>query len=690
MKKIILETKKFMDKFNNISLIVILQKISSLKSYIIKKLEIPPNSTLLEDLNFYLALSINLIFFNSIKHHFEYMKFHTNHKTSFLIRPEAIKTSTLLRLNLSEAYYENEFNNFGVVQILAKFLQYNKYLNHVDLSGNHIDLGLFEILLSAIKLKQLPESFELDLSSCNISDSCAQVLLNVFTTGLCLQNLKINLWNNHITSKGLKYLIKCAVILSQQGKRLQFILQKNNLDKESYLSFLSSEENLRVLDNFDLSFNNLNSLEKESHILSFVNLSQTIFLDKLNLSNSKLKNEGLFYLTESLGKYYFVKSLILQSNEIDHEGCKFLFNKLTKIFEKQEKYDKVRSKYLSEKQLEENNYCLKTIDLSYNNITKGEISIAEFLFKNYENSIENLILSSCNLSSIYLLYLAKGVFSNKCLKVLDLSNNPSIEEVLEEFLNALNGNNFSIVEEENLKYEKFVKSYSQSLKDSSLEFLNLSHNKLNDQSLKFLSEFLIKNKSIKNIILKFSNFSDEGVKVLVESLKYNKSLQELNLSDNQTFSLPNLFNLLAKYPSNLESLKVSYCNKLPFSCEDFLNFLIYGQHDKLKKLDISYNFIGSSKFEIIMSRLQSANRKIDFLNLSSNSLSQNDFNNYIVSTGNQDLFFTHINLKSNKVRISDNYISVLNATQLYVFELSWDIDLNLISFLQKFPKIIII
>ena len=58
-------------------------------------------------------------------------------------------------------------------------------------------------------------------------------------------------------------------------------------------------------------------------------------LNELNLSYNHIKDDGVFYISNALGKSFFARNIILKENEITMEGANYLCLSLIKLFKKE-------------------------------------------------------------------------------------------------------------------------------------------------------------------------------------------------------------------------------------------------------------------------------------------------------------------------------------------------------------------
>lgn len=97
--------------------------------------------------------------------------------------------------------------------------------------------------------------------------------------------------------------------------------------------------------------------------------------------------------------------------------------------------------------------------------------------------------------------------------------------------------------------------------DARITRLNMSHNKIDDESMNAFGEFLENNKHLSDITLEYNNISDKGIEILSEYLAGNTALRKVSFGKNEAItnkSLPYI-NEIAKTTSIAE-LGINGCS----------------------------------------------------------------------------------------------------------------------------------
>ena len=250
-----------------------------------------------------------------------------------------------------------------------------------------------------------------------------------------------------------------------------------------------------------------------------------------------------------------------------------------------------------------NNTSLKKLDISSNKLGREEaVALAEMLSCN--KSLTELNLRRCAVPEAGLRRIARGLFHNTSLKMLDIShNNLGMEEAvaLAEMLSC----NKSLTEL-NLRECAIPKNglreiargllHNTSLKklDNSGGYLSFSH--LGMEGSVALAEMLSCNKSLTELNLQYCDIPENGLKEIARGLLHNTSLKKLDISRGYlNFSHSNELGMeesvaLAEMLSCNKSLtELNICGfDIP---ENGLREIARGllHNTSLKKLDISRN-----------------------------------------------------------------------------------------------------
>jgi hypothetical protein len=287
-----------------------------------------------------------------------------------------------------------------------------------------------------------------------------------------------------------------------------------------------------------------------------LNKNQTI--TDLNYENNFYKEKYMTnYISKTLKINKSIKKLDLSCNFIIILGNTMCDNGVHKIFQS------LKYNYsLSSLNLYSNNFIILFLD---NNIShRGYYNIINL---NENTSLTEIILGgdikTMNVKGYE--YISEMIKSNKSIKIFDLS---CIY--------------FYKIGNSKICYSSMIFISDSLIANSTITNLDLSHNELNEESIKLLSTSLIKNSSILKLnlsgqlddesmvyfsnMLKINNsltslyinpclFSEEGLSLLSNALLKNKSINELNIGSNFIYNYDKLTNCLM-YNSTITSIKI--------------------------------------------------------------------------------------------------------------------------------------
>jgi len=148
--------------------------------------------------------------------------------------------------------------------------------------------------------------------------------------------------------------------------------------------------------------------------------------------------------------------------------------------------------------------------------SKGKIRIKSFFKKEDVVILAEVLKTNTTIQELYLQKtrfglcaqsidcFAKALSENSSLQKLDLSYNKIQDEEAKLLFQALE-------------------------KNVGLKYIKLEENGIGNESIKSLAHFLKENTSLQKINLACNNIDDEGVKCLAQALKFNKTLKAINL-----------------------------------------------------------------------------------------------------------------------------------------------------------------
>lgn len=253
----------------------------------------------------------------------------------------------LLNDKISLSYYGV---NPQAVRAMAIALQYNKYVQSLDLTDNFLNddacYHLGRMLLSNVTLT------ELNVTGCRIGHS--GILRLGYTLKINRTLMTLNLSNNNIGEKGGEYFAK-QIFNGAVVRRID--LSKNSLGRITALALTEAFEINNKITHLDLSWNNffqpqttaklLVMIASTSHVLQELNLAWNSLegervadalksilliptLAVLNLSNNRLQGEAITKISENLNKAKKLETLDLSFNPMSPTDAQAVLEKMLK------------------------------------------------------------------------------------------------------------------------------------------------------------------------------------------------------------------------------------------------------------------------------------------------------------------------------------------------------------------------
>ena len=249
----------------------------------------------------------------------------------------------------------------------------------------------------------------------------------------------------------------------------------------------------------------------------------------------KLGVRELELIYQAIVKDRKVKDLVLHMCQIDEEGLIEILKKIpsTSPINARFIYSHLTERTAIALATAVQASSIKSIDLTYNNIgPKGAIALAHAL---RGSSVEDLLLSEYDIS----LEATQGLTQvlsegSTCLKSLDLSKNNIGDEGVVALAKALPNTR---IEELKLNMNEItevgVAEICNAVKSTpTLVELYLGGNNLTDTSAKFLAE-TIRSCPLKKLNLNLNKFTDKGVAYLAEAIAESITLEHLDLRGNR-------------------------------------------------------------------------------------------------------------------------------------------------------------
>ena len=288
----------------------------------------------------------------------------------------------------------------------------------------------------------------------------------------CLTQLDLS--NNNLSQEVADDIVSVIRV----NNLLEILLLNDNHLVSSTVSVVNALKELSTLEEVNLNGNKNKSSDLAPAIASMIESNKRI--EVLSLSDNNLKGNGIILIAKSLCKISALKVVNLQNNNITEEAAEALASIIS------------------------NNIGLEELYLGNNQLKYGAIKIAQALQK------------------------------ISLLRVLDLQNNNIPEEIIDDLVAAINANKSieTLWLNDNHLGSSAV-AVIQALKEiSPLNWLNLSNNKNESNSLAPAMASMVENKFMEVLLLSDCNLNENGIIQMARSLCKISTLRVINLQNN--------------------------------------------------------------------------------------------------------------------------------------------------------------
>ena len=461
-----------------------------------------------------------------------------------------------------------------------------KYLNQVlgKFKIQYLDFSFSKIGNNGLNF--IVESIKINnsLRKINISDNyLGNDGIKQLTENLNKNILFLDISNNHFEPNACSYLSNYL----SESKIEKLIMSNNKIKLVGIKELFPGLEKCINIKYINLRGNDLE--EQCCKIISdFLKLNHSII--KLNLSKNKIDAKGMNELVDGLIVNDSIKELNLQNNLLD-DFC-----------------GKVTSRLLIESN------SLEKLDLSNNKIKEiGCLEISKGLLSS--NKLTHFSISSNDIGNLGASYLLKALEENNIIKFLNLSSN-SLD-------NDLIGN---------------IKCFLE--KNKSIESLNISDGEINKISL--LSEVILNHCSLFNLDLSFNQIEDEELILfsdIMNKINFNK-LFNFNFSDND-FSNNIITNICRLISEN--KIREINLNSIPLdksSIEEICNSCKNSR--SLKKIHLSSTNIDNCMVKILLKTLLNNSLSLTYVNITKNNFKKTEnFKNELIQLKRRNILLEY-------------------------------------------------
>ena len=378
---------------------------------------------------------------------------------------------------------------------------------------------------------------------------------------------KLMLGNNILGTRGF---IELCGILKNCPKLNLLDVSYNGIDKNIFDNDKVAElfgESLPYLYTFYYEGNYLPTSEIQNLVKHILNNNSLTYL---YLQNNQIGNDSLEILAFLLSKNYNIHTLDLSYNKFTSKGveklCQGIMSKDTRLIElslANNNLDETSLTYLSE--AINNSEQLYSLNLSYNNFSKGDCGmlISDIIRK--DNKLKNLNLTACHLG-----LKTKEIFSaleeNQTITFIDLSVNDI-------------GNNL----------EMFKGLAKMLQKNKNIKYLYLDTNYITDRDFDIIiNEGITKSVNLNYLSLKSNKITLISIKKLSDSIKKdNRKILEQYLKNLKKPKKDVNFFLRSTYQTNLLVRDYKYLEVIEPEINEkgILNSVKFNDHIKVIMLD---------------------------------------------------------------------------------------------------------
>ena len=501
--------------------------------------------------------------------------------------------------NCAELYLTGCGIDDNTVSILSKFLKQDN-LNILDLSCNRIgDKGAVSL---AESIKYCLKLTRLNLSLNRISDVGAMAVASatkclvylcgnyITNTNDILQHVSGN--NVYVDFHTLTF-SGCGIGDSGVESLLHLIEESNVIDSKAELSTKTVQcySSLHVL---DISSNNISY---HGVIGLSCCLKHFPYLKELNISSNSIGAQGVVAIASCLSAH--LHTLNISNNGISSSGAKAIAdapNYCVNVVELDISLNLMSDNdaiALAEVLKHYTKLC--KLNISYNNIAiKGANAIADAL--NQCIHLEELRVSHNNFGEIGACFIARSFrHYARCLHKLDISynniNSKGCKAVAEALQHCVNIKELNVAC--NSIDDADVIALADVLKNCDLHRLDISHNKIGNIGVDAIAD-VFNHCFLKELIISHNSFKENGACSLARSLCHAQCLRKFDISYTDIGSVGTKAIAYAlDHCTHLEELIICQNNIKEFGACSIARYLCqYAQ--SLRKLDISYNSIGSN------------------------------------------------------------------------------------------------
>jgi Ran GTPase-activating protein (RanGAP) involved in mRNA processing and transport len=482
-----------------------------------------------------------------------------------LVIDKNIKRNNIFELNLQKNKIDESSGKIFFIN--EENLQ---AINFFDVRYNKIKSEGLSNISNNFTLNKIVFLEKLDFSYNQIKDEGLYHIANSLGKTLFAENMIFK--ENEITIEGVNYFCKMLTKVFKKQKKLSILKSQleegrvNKYDKNTNpfrenFSILETQINLVKLKTLDLSCNNIS--KGIIPIADFLGQNFEFTIENLNLSSCAIGPIELIYLGQCIKKHTYLRKLDLSNNFFTEDGLKEF---LLEISEKNEEknnffffdyFKRSFSQGYTDKNKNSPKFNLEELNLNHNKLNDNCAKyLSNFLIIN--KTLKKLSLTYSQFTDKGIEHLISSLKHNKTLSSLNLSDCPFFnldilmknlilaDSTLEELY--ISHCDFDFIYDKNILLNDFLKS-----KKNKLKILDMSYNKLNDNTFCNIIQALIQNDEIvlDSLNLACNDITDYGIEKIINLfIKNNKvPVKEIKLNRNKIteYGVLMLVNIIREY-----------------------------------------------------------------------------------------------------------------------------------------------
>ena len=445
-----------------------------------------------------------------------------------------------LRCKNRIADLSDSFFGINSVKFLINILYNSERISRLNLSKNNIGDEGAELLINS--LKNSLSLVSLDISSNSISHKGGNILFTNFVHQQSIVNLDISshegINRNRLTAKGIKNI---KIFLEKNLFVEKLNIGNNSLRNEGFDLICKGLNNNLTLRELGIGNNDINE-EGLKKCLKYINITKIISLD---LSGNKIKDEGLIFFSNHLRHFPELRILNISNCNIEYNG----FKELLKILQS------VRR--------------IESLDISNNKLNNEKFGELKMFFCAF--GLRYLNLSRCHLEDETTYLLGECLALNETIKHLNISKNKISDSGFKSFRNLLSRNNtleYLDLSSNVITEATAIDFISNAEYNTSLKCLNLYDNQIRNEIGKHIMRILDTNKTLIKINLIFNRVQLKTIEEINAKLKINcinerkKYTPEIERTIRDLAFHPNEFKVLIKQIKRKKEQQVTIYKKI--------------------------------------------------------------------------------------------------------------------------------